>query len=970
MKNPADALTCASQPGDDPSPATFDGVTRLASGIARAPSAIVSLFDADRQIIKSAQGMPASFGAGTLLPVTHSLCRFVRDRREAVRIDDARRAEWLRGHPAISEFGVAAYLGVPLLKADGGFLGTLCVIDTKPRRWTDAQVERLRDLAAVAVEMTGLRTSLAAERALKGEIARQDARLRMLLAHLNQGVALFGEDRRLLYANQRYADIFCIPMQRLTPGIALAEIVALRVEHGSMRAEDAAAYVQRWSAAVTDPAGGSAELRLPDDRIVHIAYRRTPDGGWVMTCEDITARLAAEAAIRMREQRFRILADNSSDVIILGSHTGERSYFSPSVERLTGYQPQEALAIPLRDLVHPDDIALLFRATASLSPANPVVHASHRLKRKDGTYVWVEGAYSYVAEEGSDPYVVAAIRDVSGRKAIEAEYSNLFEHSIVGIYRRDLDGRLLRANPALARMRGFATEAEVLAADREDGWFEDDDARRERRKRLLREGVLSDSVFAVKREADGARRWVSETAWLVRDDAGRPLYVEGTLADVTERIESEEALRRVATYDSLSGCLTRRSFVAALDAKLSGRDHGAHAATGTSCGVAVLYVDLDRFKAINDSYGHAAGDRLICQVAERLAREAATGMIARLGGDEFAIMLDEHAPNVAEQTAVRLIAALNHPFDLSDGVVANIGASIGIARGDGAVGAEELLRRADLAMFQAKRDGRNAFRAHAPELDAALREKRRLEQGLRDALAHDELRLAFQPIVELHSGRLAGYEALLRWEGASPAVAIPIAEETGLIIPIGEWVLAQALGRLALLPDDLRMAVNVSVHQLRHPAFIGCLVAALRRTGVDPARVEIEVTESVLLDDSPATLDTLRRMQALGITVALDDFGTGWSSLSYLNRHRFDRIKIDQAFVRDIKDRRNLAIVHAVLELGRRLGIAVTAEGIETEEQRMLLLELGCREGQGWLLGRPRLELPDTQTEAKSRSAA
>jgi diguanylate cyclase (GGDEF)-like protein/PAS domain S-box-containing protein len=669
---------------------------------------------------------------------------------------------------------------------------------------------------------------------------------------------------------------------------------------------------------------------------------------------NVTERVLAERQRSESEARYKLLADNSSDVIILGHNDGRRTYYSPAIRRLTGHTPEEAVTVTMREWVHPDDLQGVYRATAGLSEAQPTTTIVHRLRRKDGTYIWVEGAFSRVMTASGEPCIVANIRDVTGRKVIEEEYRNLYAHAIVGIYRKTLDGRLTRANPALVALRGYGSEAELMAAYNAGhaNWYVDPGRRAERQERLLRDGLVTDFVSQVTVPNRKEPLWISETAWLMRDDAGQPSYIEGMVADVTERMTSQAALEKLARNDVLTDLPNRMALCEAVEEAL---------AQGKGGDRSLIYVDLDRFKAVNDSHGHAAGDEVVREVARRLAAITGEGdLLARLGGDEFALLVRETASLTrAEQLAIQIIAAVNRPISLACGQFANVGASIGIALVQiGEASAESVIRRADLAMYQAKRDGRNAFRRYTKALDDQVALRQTIDLGLRIAIEKQQFELHFQPVFEASTVAHAGFEALIRWRHPehglmSPAHFVPIAEETGMIVPIGEWVLDEALRQAAIWPEHCRIAINASVVQLRRPEFASVVMAALARHNVAPGRLEIEVTESVLLDDSPATLAVLQKLQVLGVHVALDDFGTGWSSLSYLNRHRFDRIKIDRSFVNGMNDMRNEAIIRSIVDLGDRLGIQITAEGVEKPEELEALAKLGCHEVQGYLLGKP-----------------
>jgi diguanylate cyclase (GGDEF)-like protein len=372
-------------------------------------------------------------------------------------------------------------------------------------------------------------------------------------------------------------------------------------------------------------------------------------------------------------------------------------------------------------------------------------------------------------------------------------------------------------------------------------------------------------------------------------------------------------------------------------------------------------IDLDRFKAINDTLGHPIGDKLLKEVAFRLSAVIKPGdMITRFGGDEFVVLqtITERRQD-AEWLAKRLARTLKEPFEI-DGHRIDIGASIGIAMApiDG-VNADELLKKADMALYSAKNGGGGGHRFFAMDMEAAVQERRALELDLRDALTLQQFRLNYQPLVDLRTGRVTTCEALLRWTHpvrgeVPPAVFIPVAEETGLIIALGEWALQQACIEAASWPHGVKVAVNLSPVQFRDRGLALQVVTALAKSGLSPQRLELEVTERLLLEDSEGTLSTMQQLNNLGVGLSLDDFGTGYSSLNYLRKYPFHKIKIDQSFISDIGDERGVkAIIGAVASLGAGLDKIVVAEGIETEEQMKLVTANGCHEGQGYLFGRP-----------------
>ena len=408
----------------------------------------------------------------------------------------------------------------------------------------------------------------------------------------------------------------------------------------------------------------------------------------------------------------------------------------------------------------------------------------------------------------------------------------------------------------------------------------------------------------------------------------------------------------MAHHDALTGLPNRVLFHERLDEALLRvrRDRDKFA---------VLYLDLDEFKNVNDTLGHAAGDKLLMAAAERL-RTCLRGsdMVARFGGDEFAVLqMGLAGPPEAGILAERIVTLLSEPYDI-EGQQVVIGTSVGIALApaDGET-SDQLLRNADMALYQAKEDGRRTFCFFQPGMGAILRAHHTLELDLRNALAAGEFELYYQPLVTLETGVISGFEALLRWHHpvrgmAAPAVFIPLAEEIGLIVPIGEWVLRQACAEASAWPDDLKVAVNL--FQFKKGNLPQVVFATLASTGLPAARLELEITESLFLAESKTNLATLRRLHELGVSISMDDFGTGYSGLSYLRAFPFDKIKIDRSFISELGESGDcLAIIQAVINLGSNLGIPTLAEGVETETQLAWLREAGCTEMQGYLFSRP-----------------
>ena len=460
----------------------------------------------------------------------------------------------------------------------------------------------------------------------------------------------------------------------------------------------------------------------------------------------------------------------------------------------------------------------------------------------------------------------------------------------------------------------------------------------------IAEGKISSTVA---KSADGrvfsiVRKPISGGGWIA------------THEDVTDRQRAEERIVHMARHDGLTDLPNRMMLRERLDHELKRVKWG-------EC-LAVLCLDLDHFKSVNDALGHPIGDELLKVVAERLRRcTREPDTIARLGGDEFAvIMTGMGAPTDAVALAKRIRESITKPYHL-DGhqILADISIGISLAPAD-STEPDQLLKNADMALYGAKADGRGTYRFFEPEMDARMKARRELDMDLRNALINAEFELYYQPLVNLQDNEIVAFEALLRWNHPtrgliSPADFIPIAEETGLIIPLGEWVLRRACEETANWPAGIKVAVNLSPAQLKSRNLTEVVVSALATSGLAADRLQLEITETVLMQNTYATLATLHRLRALGVQIAMDDFGTGYSSLRYLRSFPFDKIKIDRSFIQDLSNGAGpLAIVHAVAGLAKSLNMISTAEGVETQQQLETLQSIGCTEMQGYLFSHAR----------------
>ncbi|MGS1015882.1 putative bifunctional diguanylate cyclase/phosphodiesterase [Allosphingosinicella humi] len=449
-------------------------------------------------------------------------------------------------------------------------------------------------------------------------------------------------------------------------------------------------------------------------------------------------------------------------------------------------------------------------------------------------------------------------------------------------------------------------------------------------------------------------RWISLAGDPIIDMAGQFQGFRGVGSDITEVRKTQERLTNLANMDVLSGLPNRGRVRQLLGEALSGAQ-----ASNVPC--AILFLDLDGFKPVNDTFGHPKGDAVLKSVAQRLLKEVGQcGYVGRMGGDEFAIVIrDAQSRKLVETLAERLIDAVARPY-LIDKSEIRIGVSIGCAFGpiDGQ-SVDDLIQKADLALYQAKNQGRGTCCYFNADMQSVAEHKLRLEQDLTVAIRQGQMRLVYQPLIAAQDQRLVGFEALVRWHHPTRGIVppnefIPLAEETGLIMALGDWVIREACRAASHWPDTITVAVNLSARQLVMPALPAAVSAALSKHRLQPSRLELEVTESVFLEDSEGAIDVLKRLRALGVGIALDDFGTGYSSLGYLNKAVFHKLKIDGSFVREAADNKEtVAIIQSIVQLAKSFRMTVTAEGVETADDFTRMRDLGCHQIQGYLFGRP-----------------
>jgi diguanylate cyclase (GGDEF)-like protein/PAS domain S-box-containing protein len=664
----------------------------------------------------------------------------------------------------------------------------------------------------------------------------------------------------------------------------------------------------------------------------------------------------SENALTRSERRFRALVEGSADIITLIGADGNILFETPAVQTTLGFEPTARVGRPARHYIHPEDLfqlgALYGRGVESGGSTELAVI---RLLHADGSYRWCEITMRNLLDEPAVGAIVANVSDVTGRRQAEvrlaeseANFRQLFAQNPQPMWVYDRQTLFfLEVNQAAVDHYGYQRR-QFLTMTVPDVWEPSD-----------REHV---DILRHRQGEDHARTW----SHVVRD--GRTIFVElashdleftgrdavlEAVKDITDQRALEAQLTYQAFHDPLTGLPNRALFRERVEYALAGR---------TPDDVHVLFIDLDRFKTVNDSLGHGPGDELLEAVARRLTPTLrGDDTLARLGGDEFAVLTVGQADG-GERVARRILEALRHPFPIGDSDV-SVSASIGVACGSGST--ENLLRDADMAMYGAKSAGRNRYEVFDPATHQADHNRLRLESDLVYAIERDQLRVLYQPVVDLRTDAVVGFEALLRWEHPefgtiSPLDFIPMAEETGLIVAVGRWVLDEACAQARHWQmahprsEPLTMAVNVSARQLQESLFVDEVQSALDRQALAPRTLTLEITESVLLDESTAIGQRLVELKRTGVRLAIDDFGTGYSSLSYLRQFPIDILKIDRTFTNLVEGPGPVPpLLEGLVFLGRQLGLELVAEGIEMGEQRDQLERLQCRLGQGYLWAPP-----------------
>ncbi len=797
-----------------------------------------------------------------------------------------------------------------------------------------------------------------ANRKLDGE--KQN--LNSAINNMPQGLLMFDSAERVVVCNQRYIEMYGLSPDVVKPGIAFRDLVRYRKAVGSFQGD----VDEYCSSILNGLARGYASdkiIETENRRSIRLLNQPVAGGGWVSTHEDITERQQlmhahdeAERLANERKWQLNVALNNMMQGLCMFDADGRIVLFNQRYADMMGHSADELRGLSLLELFERrrtsgqfigDSKQLFDRVLADVRSGKSTTHVVTSIQGR-----WLRVVNQPMAEGGW----VATIEDITEQREIEQERDRS----------REFLNQIINAVPTPIIVKDAHNLQYVLINKAGEAYY---GASRDHILGKTAQQILPKAAAEIVAghdskllQSDGylffdehidpfgrGFRYVTAKRLIIRDDKGAPQYLLAVLEDVTARKVANDRIAHLAHYDALTGLPNRVHFREQLEQALQWVHRGGRLAT--------LYLDLDQFKSVNDTLGHPVGDELLKLVATRLRtclRE--TDIVARLGGDEFAVIQTAIAgPADVIDLVTRIQKAIREPYEAGGHqLLADASIGIAIAPDDGA-DPDQLLKNADLAMYRAKADGRGTYRFYEPGMDARVKARLALESDLREAILSNGFELHYQPVVNLGNNRIAGCEALLRWRHperglVSPTEFIPIAEETGLITTLGEWVLRSACTEAANWPDDIKVAVNVSPVQFKSGGLVQTIIGTLAASRLPARRLELEITEAVLIRDDEEALVILHQLRKLGVGIALDDFGTGYSSLSYLQRFPFDKIKIDRSFIKDVADANgSRSIVQAVVSIAAARNMTTTAEGVETPVQMEWLRALGCTEMQGYL---------------------
>jgi diguanylate cyclase (GGDEF)-like protein len=809
-------------------------------------------------------------------------------------------------------------------------------------------------------------------RQLNEKTSRQNVRFDAALTNMSSGLAMFDAEGRLTVWNERYEAIYKMPPGFIRQGVSIYDIVKFSAENGKRDLDNAVAFVDKFRDELRVTGKSQTTSHLSDGRIISIVKTAIADGGWVGIHEDVTAQRAQTklveekaAELELANARFNAALQHMTHGICVYDRDQRVVVANPRYAEI--YRLGEDQVRPgthIRQILQArcengTNFTVDFDAYTTVN----VKRATETQELADGRVVtikrqpmasggWLTTHEDVTAEKKSEKLLAEKAAEL---EVMNTRFSSALDNMAQGLCMFDGEQRLTVWNGRYVELLSMPAHLlkvgtplhEILASRVATGMRRtpDDPVVKARVKELLAlppdasrtDELLNGRIVMLSRQPMAGGGWVT------------------LIEDITERRRAEAEIVHLARHDVLTGLANRAEFNNRLEeaSRRLKRNGGS---------LTVMMIDLDRFKAVNDTLGHLAGDHLLSEVARRLQSTVRdTDVLARLGGDEFAIIQEGGADQRegAVALALRIIESISAPFNLN-GQQVDVGTSIGIAMApENAVEPDELLKRADLALYNVKSAGRNDFCLFRDEMLEIVNTQQSAERELREAIAQNQFELHYQPVVDIKTRELCGVEALVRWRHPlkgmiAPDHFIPLAETTGLIVPLGEWILQKACSDAANWPAHVKIAVNISAIQFKKGNLFEVILATLVKTGLQPERLELEITETSLLENQEAHLTTIRQLKNLGLSIALDDFGTGFSSINYLTVFPFDKIKIDRSFTKGILSRSDCkAVVAASLALAKGLGIITTVEGIETEEQLDYMRAAGVELAQGYLFGKP-----------------
>jgi diguanylate cyclase (GGDEF)-like protein/PAS domain S-box-containing protein len=798
---------------------------------------------------------------------------------------------------------------------------------------------------------------LSALRKVKRLQLRRNAFVSSALNKFSHGVVMTDPQGRIVFCNNRYLELYGLVRSDIPRNMTGRQLLELRLERGvlDVSVED---FYQRAGT----PDGLITEL--PGGRSVLVKFFALPNGGSVTTHEDCSEQRKLSRQLASTKQFLESVLDNVPVCVAAKSiEDGRYIFANRAFERFSRFSRDHILGKRADEIFQPETAARIDAADLAALHSSEGQYRNELVVQRGSKNRVLSSTRVVARNDKQQPeFLIALFDDITDRRSLsqELEDTKKFLELVVDnipvslIVERVSDGKYLLANRSaetiLNRRREDATgltAADIFNPREAKLIIARDEAAIKKRGLLTEEHPISTK--------DGLRLFLTRRM-TVLDDAGAPQYLIKTHEDVTDRRQTESRMAHMAYHDGLTDLPNRAAFLQALAQMIE-------ACEGTDEEFAVLSVDLDGLKEINDVFGHAVGDKLLIEVSRRIQTSARGGVVARLSGDEFGLIIDGKQPAAGKALAEQLALALANEFPI-DGKTVRIGVTTGISvfPHNGA-DAASLLANAGAALFRAKAKSRGSIGVYEPEMDQQIRDRRVLHQDLSLAIKNGELSLHYQPQAasgqSVATSEVIGFEALARWlhpvRGfVAPGDFIPLAEESGLIVEMGEWILREACREAASWSKPLQIAVNLSPAQFMHGDLVSLVHSILLETGLTPGRLELEITEGVLIEDFDRGLALLRRLKALGVRISMDDFGSGYSSLSYLQAFPFDKIKIDRAFVMNLgRNPQSAAIVRAVIGLGHGLEMSIVAEGVETQEQLSFLADEGCDAVQGYFLGKP-----------------